>query len=104
MSNSASSSEQKMFAVRITTETKNVLDQILSEANNKDLGGKVKPESVLAMALSFVKKDEIEKLKAGTLTNADKLELRYREHVKAHDDAERPWGCRPPRSEKNPKN
>ena len=61
-----------------------MLDQILEEANNKDLGSKVKPESVLALALMLVKKDDIEKLKAATLTNTDKLELRYREHVKKH--------------------
>lgn len=84
MTHSASPESQKVFAVRITSDTKNMLDQILAEANSKDLGGKVKPESVLALALSLVKKDEIEKLKAGTLTNADKLELRYREHVKMH--------------------
>ena len=84
MTNSASSESQKVFAVRITSDTKNMLDQILAEANNKDLGGKVKPESVLALAFSLVKKDDIEKLKAATLTNTDKLELRYREHVKKH--------------------
>ena len=84
MTNSASSESAKVFAVRIASETKNMLDQILAEANSKDLGGKVKPESVLALALTLVKKDDIEKLKAATLTNTDKLELRYREYVKKH--------------------
>lgn len=84
MSNSDSSESSKVFVVRISPDTKNVLDKILAEANDKDIGGKVKPESVIALALALVKKDSIEKLKAATLTNANKLELRYREHVQKH--------------------
>lgn len=85
MTNAASSTEtQKTYAIRIAPETKNMLDQILSEANNKELGSKVKPENVFTLALSLVKKEQIEALKSASLTNADKLELRYREHVKVH--------------------
>lgn len=84
MTNSASSESRNIFAIRVTPETRKVLDQILADANTKELGAKVKSENVLALALSLIKKDDIEKLKAATLTNADKLELSYREHVKIY--------------------
>ncbi|MGE0172436.1 MAG: hypothetical protein AB7T49_06625 [Oligoflexales bacterium] len=84
MNNSASSGSQKVFVVRIMSDTKDALDQIMAEANNKEIGNKVKPENVIALALSLIKKDNIEKLKAATLTNSDKLELRYREYIKMH--------------------
>ena len=81
---SVSADAQRTSAIRVSFATKNILDQILSEANSKEIGSKVKPESVLALALSLIKKEHIEALKNASLTNADRLELRYQEHVKKH--------------------
>lgn len=70
--------------IRVKRETRKKILQELAKANKKDFGRKVRADDLIALALSFVRAEHIEQLQDATLSNADRLDRRYREFVAQH--------------------
>lgn len=70
--------------IRVKRETRKKILQELAKANKKDFGRKVRADDLIALALSFVRAEHIEQLQDATLSNADRLERRYKEFVAKH--------------------
>lgn len=70
--------------IRVKRETRKKILQELAKANKKDFGRKVRADDLIALALSFVRAEHIEQLQESTLSNADRLDQRYKEFVAKH--------------------
>lgn len=70
--------------LRVKRETKKRIQTELAKINKKDFGKKVRCDEVIGIALSLLTDRHIKELQDGSMTNADRLELRYREHVRKH--------------------
>ncbi len=70
--------------IRVKRETRKKILQELAKANKKDFGRKVRADDLIALALSFVRAEHIELLQDATLSNADRLDRRYKEFVAKH--------------------
>jgi len=76
-----SKSEKKKYStrpVRLKQSTVRKLQKILDAVNKKDFGKKVRPDAAIDLALSLVGVREIEQLRQGSMSNADRLEAAYR--------------------------
>lgn len=70
--------------VRIRPKTQILLRKLLVQANQKDLGNKIKRDDLLHLGLSLIQCGHISDLQNRSLNNADRMELLYREYVKNH--------------------
>jgi len=70
--------------MRLLKTTAKELKSIVTSLNKKPLGKKVRVDEVIVKALSLLKERHLEEIKESTLTNADKLELTYREYCKSN--------------------
>ena len=70
--------------VRIRPKTQLLLRKLLTQANQKDIGNKIKRDDLLHLGLSLIQDSHISDLKNQSLNNADRMELLYREYVKNH--------------------
>jgi hypothetical protein len=68
--------------IRVLKETRKRVLMEVAKANRKDLGRLVVVDDLITMALSLVQPEHIQQIQDSTLSNGDRLELRYREHVK----------------------
>jgi hypothetical protein len=68
--------------VKITKETKRELSKLLAKVNKKDFGRRVRAEKLLLLALQQIDDSHIKKLQEGSLSNEDKLEMKYREYIR----------------------
>ena len=71
-------------AVRVSRETKRRFLGELVRLNKKDFGRPVKADELLALLLNLLADEQRSKLQNATFSNADRLEMRYREYAKKH--------------------
>ena len=67
--------------IKISKETKRELNKILVKVNKKDFGRRIRGEKIVLLALQQINKTHIKELQDSTLSNEDKLEMKYREYV-----------------------
>lgn len=71
-------------SLRVKRDTKRRVLQELAKMNKKDFGRSIKADDLIMLALSLIEPRHISLLQEATLSNADRLELMYREHVKKY--------------------
>lgn len=69
-------------SLRVKPETRKRFLSELAKVNKKSYGRKVRADQLLSLLLTFVRPEHIQQLQQGSLSNSDRLEMRYREHVK----------------------
>lgn len=70
--------------IRVKRETKKWVLAELAKLNKKDFGRKIRCDDLISLAMSLVKDHHLKELQNTSLSNADRLELQYREYVKKH--------------------
>ena len=70
--------------LRVKRETKRRIQAELAKVNKKDFGKKVRCDELIGTALSLLTEQHLKALQDGSMTNADRLELQYRDYVKKH--------------------
>lgn len=70
--------------VRVSKETRKRILAELARLNKKDFGRAVKPDELIALALTLIEQKHHAQLQEATLSNADRLQLRYLAYVKEH--------------------
>ena len=71
-------------SLRVKTETRKRFLVELAKANKKSFGRRVRADKLLNLLLTLLHPEHIQKLQEESLSNADRLEMMYREHVKRH--------------------
>jgi hypothetical protein len=71
-------------AIEVSKETKKKILTNVAILNRKELGKPVTPDEYLAFAVSLVTSEHLEQLKNQSLTNQDRLQVKYREYCKSH--------------------
>ncbi len=71
-------------SLRVKRETKKKVLAELTAINRKEFGRKVTTDEYIALAVSLLKPEHLEKLREQSLTNKDRLEKRYQEYCVAH--------------------
>jgi len=79
MKQKAQQSNRMVF--RISKETGKKVLGLLSKINKKDFGKKVKMDHLILELLSFASDAVVEKLRQNSLTNHDKLEMKFKEYA-----------------------
>ena len=69
-------------SLRVKPETRKRFLSELVKVNKKSYGRKVRADQLLSLLLTLVRPEHIQQLQQGSLSNSDRLEMRYREHVK----------------------
>jgi hypothetical protein len=72
--------------IKITKETKRELSKLLMKVNKKDFGKRVRVEKLLLLALQQIDDSHIKQLQNESLSNEDKLEMKYREYISKNDN------------------
>jgi len=70
--------------VRVRRETKKRILTDLATLNKKDFGRKVTVDDYVQLAISLIKPEYLEQLKEQSLSNKDRMELKYKEYCAAH--------------------
>ncbi len=73
-----------MLTLRVTPIDHQKIQDIVSRANDKTFGRQVRPADVIALLVNAFTDSDIQRLKELSMTNADRLDLRYQEYVKTH--------------------
>ncbi len=71
-------------SLRVKRETKKRIQAELAKVNKKDFGKKVRCDELIGTALSLLTDQHLRALQDGSMTNADRLEIQYRDYVKKH--------------------
>lgn len=71
-------------SLRVKPETRKRLLAELAKANKKSFGRRVRADQLLNLLLTLLRPEHIQKLQDESLSNADRIEMMYREHVKRH--------------------
>ncbi len=74
--------QNNFTAVRISSKVQKKLSNILSKANKKDYGKRVLAMEIIESALDLIQDHHIKKLQENSLSNTDRLEIKFREYVK----------------------
>lgn len=69
-------------SLRVKPETRKRFLSELTKVNKKSYGRKVRADQLLSLLLTLLRPEHLQQLQQGSLSNADRLEMRYREHVK----------------------
>jgi len=72
--------------VRITDTTRILLQELMGKANKKEFGRKIKQNEIVFAGLRLVELIHLKELQENSLSNADRMELVYRDHVKQFGD------------------
>jgi len=73
-----------IVSLRVKRETKKRIQAELAKVNKKDFGKKVRCDELIGTALSLLTDQHLKVLQDGSMTNADRLEIHYRDYVKKH--------------------
>lgn len=73
-----------IVSLRIKRETKKRIQAELAKVNKKEFGRKVRCDELIGTALSLLNDQHLKALQDGSMTNADRLEIQYRDYVKKH--------------------
>ncbi len=71
-------------SIRVKKETRKKVLYELAKANRKDFGRKLRTDDLIALAMTLLQPEHIVQLQEGTLSNADRLEKKFKEHVAKH--------------------
>ena len=71
-------------ALRVKRATKKKLATELARINKKEFGRRVRADELIQFALALVDNNHVAELQERSLSNADRLEQRYQEYVKAN--------------------
>lgn len=77
-----SQKKSQFSAVRVSSSTQKKLSQLLLKANKKTFRKRVKADQLLSLSLSLLNDVHIKNLQEGSLSNTDKLEMRFKDYVK----------------------
>lgn len=69
-------------SLRVKPETRKRFLSELTKVNKKSYGRKVRADQLLSLLLTLLRPEHLQQLQQGSLSNADRLEMKYREHVK----------------------
>ena len=75
-------STKNFCGIRVKRDTKKKIESLLSTANKKSLGRKIKVDELLQLALSIVENSHIEQLQSASLSNEDRKEKLRQIYVK----------------------
>ena len=64
--------------IRVKKETKKKIQLLLLTVNKKDFGRKIKPDDLLAIAISLISQEHISKLQESSFSNKDRLEMQFK--------------------------
>ncbi|MGE3680974.1 MAG: hypothetical protein AB7G93_04550 [Bdellovibrionales bacterium] len=76
-------------AIRIDMSTQKLVSSLLAKANRKSHGRKVKASQLVQLALSKLDDADIRQLQERSLSNADRMEMKFREYCKRNSGATR---------------
>lgn len=68
--------------IRVTKEIRRDLARLLDKINKKQFGKKIKASQVIAVAIKLIEEKHIQELQQSSYSNADKIEMQYREYVR----------------------
>ncbi len=74
--------KRDISAIRIDIATQKLLSSLILKANRKNFGRKIKAVQLVQLALTKISEQDIKQLQDASLSNSDRLEMRFREHVK----------------------
>ena len=80
----AKSATGSTVSLRVKRDTKRRVLADLAKVNKKDFGKAVRSDQLIGLALSLLTDQHIKALQESSMTNADRLEQRYRDYVKKH--------------------
>lgn len=72
--------------LRLNKATAGVLHAVLAKANKKDGGKRIRAEQAIALGLSLIGPEHIEKLQQSSLSNADRFEALFKQHAARNRD------------------
>ena len=70
--------------VRVKKTVKKTINGFLNKVNRKKFGRKVRDEAVIELAVSLLNDSHIKELQEKSLTNKDRLEIKYQEFIKVN--------------------
>ena len=71
-------------SLRVKRETKKRIQAELAKVNKKDFGKKIRCDELIGVAFSLLTDQHLKALQEGSMSNADRLEIQYRDFVKKH--------------------
>ena len=66
--------------IRVSENTKRHIETLLSKANKKSFGKRVKADAIISQALSKLCDEDIQVVQSKTISGKDRFEALYREH------------------------
>jgi len=75
-----------LATLRLKRSTATALQTILAKANKKEGGKRVRAEQAIALGLSLIGPEHIEKLQQSSLSNVDRFEDLYRQYAARNKD------------------
>jgi len=72
---------QSHSSLRVNKPTRKRVMEILSKANNKDFGRRIRAEDVIILAIGRVTPDDIAALQETSLNHTDRFERDYRQYI-----------------------
>lgn len=69
-------------SLRVKLEVKKAVIAELAKVNKKTYGRKVRVDQLLVLLLNLLKPEHILKLQEQSLSNSDRIEMKYREYIK----------------------
>lgn len=70
--------------IRIHKSTSRQLKSLLQICNRKSYGKRVKPDDIIAKALTLIGESHIEEIQKATYTSEDQLEIEYKKYCSAN--------------------
>jgi hypothetical protein len=77
-------SSSTSVSLRVKRETKKRIQAELAKVNKKEFGKKIRCDELIGVAFSLLTDQHLKALQEGSMTNADRLEIQYRDFVKKH--------------------
>lgn len=71
-----------MSGIRVSKKTRRDLNRLLDKVNKKQFGKKIKINQIIAISIKLICDEHIKELQQSSLTNADKIEMQYREYIR----------------------
>jgi hypothetical protein len=79
----------EVSAIRIDMSTQKLFSSLLAKANRKSYGRKVKASQLVQLALSKLDDADLRQLQEKSLSNADRMEMKFRDYCKRNSGATR---------------
>lgn len=76
--------EKTSVLKKLDPDTGKTLKQLKEKINKKNFGRSIRDTEIIALSLSLVNSDHIQKLQDSTLSEKDRLHIAHEEYVKEH--------------------